>query len=54
VNHQAGLFGVSVISPDMRTLLDKKKSEPHAAQAIEIFCYQIRKQIGALTAVLGV
>ena len=53
VNHQAGLLGVSGISPDMKTLLEQREREPHAAQAIELFCYQLRKHIGALTAVLG-
>jgi acetate kinase len=53
VNHQAGLLGVSGISPDMQTLLEQREREPHAAQAIELFCYQLRKHIGALTAVLG-
>jgi acetate kinase len=53
VNHQAGLLGVSGISPDMKTLLEQRNSEPHAAQAVELFCYQLRKHIGALTPVLG-
>jgi acetate kinase len=53
VNHRAGLLGVSGLSPDMKTLLDQREHEPHAAQAIELFCYQLRKHIGALTAVLG-
>jgi acetate kinase len=53
VNHQAGLLGVSGISPDMKTLLEQREREPHAAQAVELFCYQLRKHIGALTAVLG-
>ena len=53
VNHQAGLLGVSGISPDMQTLLEQREREPHAAQAIELFCYQLRKHIGALTAVRG-
>jgi acetate kinase len=53
VNHQAGLFGVSGLSPDMKTLLEQREREPHAAQAVELFCYQLRKHIGALTAVLG-
>jgi acetate kinase len=53
VNHQAGLLGVSGLSPDMKTLLDQREHEPHAAQAVELFCYQLRKHIGALTAVLG-
>jgi acetate kinase len=53
VNHEAGLLGVSGISPDMKTLLEQRESSPSAAQAVEMFCYQVRKQIGALTAVLG-
>jgi acetate kinase len=53
VNHRAGLLGVSGISPDMKTLLEKRGREPSAALAIEMFCYQARKQIGALAAVLG-
>ncbi len=53
VNYKAGLLGVSEISPDMKTLLDKRESEPHAAQAVEMFCYQVRKHIGSLTAALG-
>jgi acetate kinase len=53
VNERAGLLGVSGISSDMKTLLEQREFEPHAAQAVELFCYQVRKQIGALTAVLG-
>lgn len=53
VNHQSGLLGVSGISPDMKTLLEKRKTEPHVHQAVEMFCYQFRKQIGAYAAVLG-
>jgi acetate kinase len=53
VNHEAGLLGVSGLSSDMKTLLDKRDQEPPAAQAVEMFCYQLRKHIGALTAVLG-
>jgi len=30
VNERAGLLGVSSISPDMKTLLEKRESEPHA------------------------
>jgi acetate kinase len=52
-NHQAGLLGVSGLSPDMKTLLEQREHEPNAAQAVELFCYQLRKHIGALTAVLG-
>jgi acetate kinase len=53
VNHQAGLLGVSGLSSDMKTLLDWREREPYATQAVELFCYQLRKHIGALTAVLG-
>jgi acetate kinase len=53
VNQQAGLRGVSGISPDMKTLLDQRAHEPHAAQAVEMFCYQLRKHIGAMASVLG-
>jgi len=53
VNHEAGLLGVSGVSSDMKTLLEKRGDNPHAAQAVEMFCYHLRKHIGALTAVLG-
>jgi acetate kinase len=53
VNHEAGLLGVSGISSDMKTLLDKRKGEPHADQAVEMYCYHLRKHIGAFAAVLG-
>jgi acetate kinase len=53
VYHQSGLLGVSGISSDVKTLLEKRTVEPNAALAIEMFCYQIRKHIGALAAVLG-
>jgi acetate kinase len=50
---QSGLTGVSGISSDMKTLLDKQTGKPHAAQAIELFCYTARKYIGTLSSVLG-
>jgi acetate kinase len=53
VNQQAGLLGVSGISPDMKTLLDQREREPHAAEAVQLFCYTLCKHIAALTAVLG-
>lgn len=53
VNEHAGLLGVSGISPDMKTLLDSREREPNAAEAVELFCYQLRKHIGAMAAVLG-
>lgn len=49
----SGLTGVSGISSDMKTLLDQRTTEPHAGEAIDLFCYTARKYIGALSAVLG-
>lgn len=53
VQQQSGLLGVSGISPDMQLLLEQRAHDRHAAQAVDMFCYQVRKAIGALTAVLG-
>ena len=36
----------------MQDLLSKEKENPAAAEAIAVFCYQARKQIGAFTAAL--
>jgi acetate kinase len=51
VNHESGLLGVSSTSPDMKTLLDNRK-DPKANQAVEMFCYHLRKHIGSLAAAL--
>jgi acetate kinase len=53
VNRDSGLLGVSGVSSDMKTLLEKREGDPHAAQAVAMFCYQVRKQIGAYASVLG-
>src|SRR5579864_837048 len=53
LNRKSGLAGVSGGSPDMRDLLAREAADPHAAEAIELFCYQARKFLGALAAVLG-
>lgn len=53
VNEQSGLLGVSELSADMLTLLQQESINTHAAEAVELFCYQARKSIGALAAVLG-
>jgi acetate kinase len=52
VNKQSGLLGVSEISPDMRDLLVKEKTDPRAAEAVALFCYSAKKWIGALAAAL--
>ena len=53
VNDQAGLKGVSGTSPDMRTLLSQREKDPQAALAVDMFCYHVRKCIGAMAATLG-
>jgi len=53
VDQESGLLGVSELTPDMKTLLDKRVSDPRAAEAVAMFCRSVRKQIGAFAAVLG-
>jgi acetate kinase len=53
VNHESGMLGVSGTSADMRDLLARESRDPHAAAAVELFCYQAKKWIGAYAAVLG-
>ena len=53
INRKAGLAGVSGGSPDMRDLLAREGSDEHAAEAVQLFCYQAQKFLGALVAVLG-
>jgi len=48
---QCGLLGVSGISDDMQTLL--ASSDPHAAEAIDLFVYRISRELGSLAAALG-
>jgi len=54
LNSKSGLLGVSGHSNDMRELLDAEAhGNASAALAIEIFCYRVRKYLGAYLAVLG-
>ncbi len=53
VNKRGGLLGVSGTSGDMRELLDRAWSDPRAAEAVELFCYTVKKWVGALVATLG-
>ncbi|MEJ0055526.1 MAG: acetate/propionate family kinase [Bacteroidota bacterium] len=53
VNHESGLLGVSGISGDVLELLVHEKRNRQALLAIDLYCYQVRKAIGSLTAVLG-
>ncbi|MEO6724404.1 MAG: acetate/propionate family kinase [Blastocatellia bacterium] len=53
INKQAGLLGVSGTSADMRDLLEREATDPHAAEAIDLFCYRAKKYLGAYAAALG-
>jgi len=53
VNSQSGLVGVSETSSDVRDLLERESDDVRAAEAIELFCYQVKKWIGAFAAALG-
>ncbi len=49
--HRSGLLGVSGESSEMRELL--ASDSPHAAEAIDLFVYRIRRELGSLVAILG-
>lgn len=55
LNQQSGLLGISGLTNDMRDLLAEahEHEDRRARLAIEIFCYRVRKYIGAYLAVLG-
>jgi acetate kinase len=53
VNFQSGLLGVSETSSDMHDLLDREAKDTRAAEAVDLFCYQVKKWIGAFAAALG-
>jgi acetate kinase len=53
VNHESGLLGVSGTSADVRDLLEKEGADARAAAAVDLFCYQAKKWIGAFAAALG-
>lgn len=54
LNHRSGLLGISGSSSDMAVLLgEEAQGHPRAHDAIEMFCYRVRKYIGAYIAVLG-
>jgi acetate kinase len=53
INHESGLLGVSESSSDMRDLLAHETQDVRAAEAVALFCYQVRKWIGAYAAALG-
>ena len=53
INHESGLLGVSGLTGDMRELLELAPTQARAAQAVEMYCWNARKHVGALAASLG-
>jgi len=47
VNFQSGLLGVSETRADMRVLLEHETQDVRAAEAVALFCYQVKKWIRA-------
>jgi acetate kinase len=55
LNKQSGLLGLSGLTNDMRELLDeaRESGDRRARLAVEIFCYRVRKYVGAYLAAMG-
>jgi acetate kinase len=55
LNKQSGLLGVSGLTNDMRELLaeERENADRRASLAIAIFCYRVRKYIGAYLGAMG-
>lgn len=55
LNKQSGLLGVSGLTNDMRELLAEadEHDDRRARLAIDVFCYRVRKYIGAYLAAMG-
>jgi len=51
LNNESGLFGLSGATGDMSRLLESEESA--ARVAIDVYCYRVRKYIGAYFAALG-
>ena len=54
LNKESGLLGVSGLSNDMRDVLEAAgRGEERAALALDVYCYRLRKYVGAYAAALG-
>jgi acetate kinase len=54
MNKHSGLIGISGISSDMREIIDAgNKGHANAKLAFDIYCYRLRKYIGAYAAAMG-
>ena len=54
LNKHSGLYGLSGISNDMRQLIEQsEKGNDRARAAIDVFCYRVKKYVGAYLAALN-
>jgi acetate kinase len=55
LNKQSGLLGISGLTNDMRELLEEAEEhyDRRARLAIDLFCYRVRKYLGAYLAAMG-
>jgi acetate kinase len=53
ISYQCGLAGVSGRTADMRDLEERRASDTNAADAADLFCYEVKKRIGAYAAAVG-
>jgi acetate kinase len=52
IHEESGLLGISETTADMLDLLGREHDDVRSAEAVELFCYQTRKWIGAFAAAL--
>jgi len=53
LSHHSGLAALSGGTSDMRALLEREASDERSRLAVAIYCYEIKKRIGAYAAALG-
>jgi len=53
LDKHSGLLGVSEFSSDVRDLMKSRRERPSADLALRMFCYQVRKTIASMAAVLN-
>ncbi len=53
INHESGLLGISETSSNMYDLLEAQTTDVRAKEAVNLFCYEAKKRIGAYAAAMG-
>ncbi len=53
VNFESGLLGISETTADMKKLLEIETEDERAKEAVDTFCYHVKKSIGGFAAALS-